>query len=130
MYNIEQVFPVDIYASDRCKLANDFHAGVSTAYKAMYENFWAIGREEVKMEQMQLILDRMGAAGIAILTNASKYVQGVGSLFPDFVEEKYQSAPYEYSTDTGKIVLLSLKPAWQPPAEPENSESEETDPQP
>ncbi len=112
-------FPATLYAQDRVTLASQFRADVVQRYIANYENFWCIGRPEVGMVEMQAILDRLGAVGIAILTDSAAYVAGILVSFPGELPEKYQSAPYEYTVEApGRIVLVSLKEAWQPQPEP------------
>lgn len=121
-YQFQPAFPVDTYAQDRAIIASQFRAKVIGDYQAMYENFWALGRDEVGIEQMQLILDRLGVVGIAILTDAATFVQAILTAFPGELAEKYHSAPYEYHIEApGRIVLDSLKDAWIPqqPQEPE-----------
>lgn len=124
-YQIEKTFPVEIYASDRITMANQFRQDVIGDYKQMYENFWGLNREEVDMEAMQRILDRLGIAGLEILQDAGKYVEGIVTAFPDELDKKYHSSPYEYTSEApGRIVLQSLKEAWQP-EEPETPQEQE-----
>ena len=121
----EPPFPAMTYAKDRVALASQFHADVGARYISNYENFWAIGREEVGIEEMQAILDALGATGIAILTDSAKYVGGILASFPDSLPEKYHSTPYEYIVEPpGRIVLTALKEAWVP-KEDEETEDEE-----
>lgn len=122
-YTIETPFPVDLYAQDCVSVATQYRADVITRYQAMYENWWKLNREEVSIQEMQQILDRLGAVGIAILTDAAKHVTGLESTFPGELPEKYHSAPYNYTIEApGRIVLVSLKEAWQPPQEEPESE--------
>lgn len=108
-------FPASIYAQDRVILSSQFRKDVISRFIANYENFWAIGREEVGIEEMQMILDRMGATATAILLHAWDYVQGIVSAFPEDLPEKYHEAPYEYEiSDEGSIILIKLKAAWLP----------------
>lgn len=109
----EPAFPVLVYAKDRLAMTNQFRDDVSTKYIINYENFWAIGREEVGIEEMQAILDTLGLTGIQILTDSAMYVSGIVKPFPDELPEKYHSAPYTYEVQAGpRIVLLELKEAW------------------
>lgn len=113
-------FPADIYAADRVTLSSQFRRDVISRYIANYENFWAIGREEVGKAEMQAILDRLGPVAVQILMDAWSYVQGVVTAFPDDLPAKYHEAPYSYTVNSeGRIVLGELKEAWQPqPEEP------------
>lgn len=125
MYELPEppAFPADTYAADRVTLSSQFRKDVIARYVANYENFWAIGREEVGKEEMQAILDRLGPTAVAILTDAYAYVQGVVTAFPDDLPVKYHEAPYTYTvTGEGRIVLGELKEAWQPhPEEPQDA---------
>jgi hypothetical protein len=121
-YTIETPFLVDIYAQDCVAVASQYRADVIARYQAMYENWWKLNRDEVSIREMQSILDRLGAVGIEILTDAAKHVTGLESTFPGELPAKYHSAPYEYHVVApGRIVLDSLKDDWQPetPAEPD-----------
>lgn len=120
MYELPEppAFPADTYAADRVTLSSQFRKDVISRYIANYENFWAIGREEVGKEEMQAILDRLGPTAVAILSDAYSYVQGVVTAFPDDLPAKYHEAPYAYTvTPEGQIVLGELKEAWQPQLE-------------
>lgn len=118
-YTIETPFPAATYAQDRAIGATQFRESVTQSYIASYTNFWAIGRDEVGIEQMQAILDTLGVVGIQILTDSAAYVAGITTSFPGDLPEKYHSAPYEYHIEApGRIVLDSLKDAWKP-EEPE-----------
>jgi hypothetical protein len=120
----EPTFPAIVYAKDRVTMTNQFRSDVSAKYIANYENFWAIGREEVGIEEMQAILDALGGTGIQILTDSAAYVAGITSSFPGELPEKYHSAPYEYTVEApGRIVLVALKEAWIP-EEPEEETPE------
>lgn len=106
-------FPADIYAADRVRLSSQFRRDVSDRYKANYENFWAIGREEVGQQEMQAILDRLGPTALEILSDAYAYVQGIIAAFPDDLPNRYHEAPYTYTVDAeGRIVLGELKAEW------------------
>jgi hypothetical protein len=121
-YTIETPFPAAIYARDRAIGATQFRESVTQSYIASYTNFWAIGRDEVGMPEMQAILDTLGMVGIQILTDSVAYVAGIAASFPGDLPEKYHSAPYDYHVVApGRIVLDSLKDDWQPetPTEPD-----------
>jgi hypothetical protein len=108
-------FPADVYAADRVALSSQFRRDVIERYKANYENFWAIGREEVGKEEMQAILDRLGPTALEILLDAYLYVQGIIVAFPDDLPERYHEAPYTYTVDSDdRIILGELKAAWLP----------------
>jgi hypothetical protein len=118
-------FPAALYAQDRVTLASQFRADVIAKYISNYENFWAIGRDEVGMVEMQAILDALGVTGLQILTDSAGYVAGILESFPSELPEKYHSAPYEYAVEAGpRIVLVELKEAWQPEEEDDSEENQ------
>jgi hypothetical protein len=119
-YEFEAPTSLAIYAQDKAVVASQFRVDVVHRYIANYENFWSIGRDEFSLEWWQSLLDTMGPVGIAILQDALKYVAGLSQSFPNDLPEKYHSAPFEYHVEApGRIVLDSLKPAWQPQTEEE-----------
>jgi hypothetical protein len=121
----EPTFPALVYAQDRVALATQFRADVVAKYVSNYENFWAIGRDEVGLPEMQAILDTLGTTGLQILTDSAGYVAGILASFPNELEEKYHSAPYEYTVEAGpRIVLAELKEAWQPQEDNGNQENQ------
>jgi hypothetical protein len=114
-------FPAALYAQDRVTLASQFRADVIAKYISNYENFWAVGRDEVGMAEMQAILDALGVTGLQILTDSAGYVAGILQSFPNELPAKYHSTPYDYTVAEGpRIVLTQLVEAWQPEEEEEN----------
>lgn len=114
-YEIETGFPSWTYAKDRAAGASQFRVKVIADYQANYENFWCLGVPEVGRDEMQAILDTMGLAGLAVLSDACAYVQGLVTAFPGDLPAKYHAAPYTYTvSEFGEIMLGELKEAWQP----------------
>jgi hypothetical protein len=118
-YQFTTPFNVALYAQARVDGATAFRQSVTQKYRDSYEDFWCLNRPEVSPENMQAILDALGPLTLQILTDSATFVGAIIYAFPGEMDEKYQSAPYEYTiTDQGRLVIGELKEAWQPePAE-------------
>jgi hypothetical protein len=113
-YTYEPTFNVSLYAKARVDGATAFRSSVTQKYRDNYSDFWCLGRPEVSAENMQAILDELGPLVFQILTDSSTFVAAITTAFPDELEEKYESAPYDYTIIEGRLVLGDLKEAWQP----------------
>lgn len=114
-------FNVTAYVEARVAGASAFREGVVQKYRESYKDFWLLERSEVSVENLQAILDNMGPGlYFPILTDAATFVEAITTAFPDDLEEKYHSAPYEYTiTQEGRLVIGELKKVWQPEPEEE-----------
>jgi hypothetical protein len=92
---IEAALATEALAVDAVALATQFDSDVVAKYKAMYENYWKIGRE-FTVEQLQSRSDRMGPTELAILLKAGLFVQAMLQIGAP-LETKYHSPPYEYT---------------------------------
>lgn len=136
-------------AEDAVQLASQFDQGVIDQYKAMFINYWKVGREFTR-EQLQARSNRMGVTELAILLKAGGFVQAILQMGGE-LESKFHTPPYEYELvdivfadghavatlatfdelfvqmqthgpfTLGRVVLGDLKDDWQPaqPTEPE-----------
>ena len=119
-YDYTPSFNVAMYAKARVDGATAFRSSVTQSYRNSYEDFWCLNRTEVLPENMQAILDELGVLVIQILTDSATFVAAINTAFVGELEEKYQSAPYEYTiTPEGLLVIGALKEAWQPETEEE-----------
>ncbi len=117
-------FNARLYAENRVVAANAFRSHVIQQFTNQYEEFWGLNREEVGLEEMQLILNELGSVAVEILTDAAVYAAALFQNYPGELAEKYLTAPYSYTTDTGAIVLTELKEVWQPVVEEEPGDAE------
>jgi hypothetical protein len=113
-YVYEPTFNVAMYAKARVDGATAFRSSVTQKYRDSYSDFWCLARPEVSAENMQAILDELGPLVFQILTDSSTFVAAITTAFPGELEEKYESAPYDYTIIEGRLVLGDLKEAWQP----------------
>jgi hypothetical protein len=144
-------------AQDAVLVASQFDADVLARYKATYENYWKLGRD-ITGQQLQARSNRLGPTEIAILLKSGAFVQALLAMQAP-LEEKYWSAPYDYSvvnvtfqdghTESalpslvevyglmqvhglvtgGKIVLGEMRDAWLPPQPEEEPQPEESNPE-
>ena len=113
-YIYEPTFNTPLYAKARVDGAQAFRSSVTQKYRDSYSDFWCLARPEVLPENMQAILDELGPLVFQILTDSSTFVAAITTAFPGELEEKYESAPYDYTIIEGRIVIGDLKEAWQP----------------
>lgn len=114
-YDYTPTFNVSLYAKARVDGATAFRSSVTQSYRNSYEDFWCLNRTEVTPENMQAILDELGVLVIQILTDSATFVAAINTAFAGELEEKYQSAPYDYTiTPEGRLVIGALKEVWIP----------------
>lgn len=112
------------HARNKVLRANQFQELVVQQYKNTYEDFWGLfpdGDSRYTVDEMQSILDVLGATAIDMLTDAGAFVQYLATAYPGAVDEKYFDAAFDYTVGESGITVTALKDVWKKPEEEENA---------
>jgi hypothetical protein len=124
------------HATNKALRANQLEVTILQQFKASYEDFWGVSGSETtnevdgaqittfvgggsrySVEEMQSVLNTLGATAIAIMTAAGGLVQFIDIAYPGVLEDRYKSAAFEYNIGENGLVILDLKQEWQTPVE-------------
>jgi hypothetical protein len=140
-------FDAHDHARNKVLRANQLEETYRVHFISSYEDFWGVsGQYETRyvdgqpvttfvgngsrysVEQMQSILDILGATAISIMTAAAGLVQFIEAAYPGALDDRYKAAAFEYTIGQGGITLTKLADAWSEPlveeSEPLVEESE------
>ena len=112
------------HAANKVLRSNQLEESILQQFKSAYEDFWGVtagAGSRHSVEEMQAILDVLGATAIAIMTAAGGLVQFIDAAYPDALESKYKSAAFNYTIGVSGVTLTELNSAWAPVVE-ENPE--------
>ena len=122
------------HATNKVLRANQLEKTVLQQLTSAYEDFWGVsGAEQIvngvtvftsagsryTVEQMQAILDTLGATAIQIMTAAGGLVQFIDAAYPGVLPDRYKDAAFDYTTGPGGITLTQLADAWAVPVQEE-----------
>lgn len=117
-------FNAQEHATNKALRANQLEQTILQQFKASYEDFWGVSENagsRYSVEEMQSILNILGATAIQIMTGAAGLVQFIDLAYPDVLENKYKSAAFNYTIGVSGVTLTELNSAWAPVVE-ENPE--------
>jgi hypothetical protein len=115
------------HATDKVLRSNQLEKTILDQFKAAYEDFWGVsGTESIidkitvfksagsrySVEEMQSIINVLGATAISIMTAAGGLVQFIEIAYPGVLEDRYKSTAFEYAVGEGGITLTKLSDAW------------------
>ena len=132
------------HATNKALRANQLEVTILQQFKASYEDFWGVSgsdkTETVKgdpdatpptedtqvttfvgagsrysVEEMQSILNVLGATAIQILTAAAGLVQFIELAYPSVLADRYKVAAFDYTIGPSGLTLTGLNSAWVPP---------------
>lgn len=111
------IFNAQEHATNKVLRANQLEQTILQQFKASYEDFWGVSENagsRYSVEEMQSILNILGATAIQIMTGAAGLVQFIDLAYPDVLESKYKAAAFDYSTGESGVILTGLNSAWAP----------------
>jgi hypothetical protein len=115
------------HATDKVLRSNQLEKTILDQFKAAYEDFWGVsGSESIidgvtvfksagsrySVEEMQSIINVLGATAISIMTAAGGLVQFIEIAYPGILENRYKSTAFEYTVGESGIILTKLSDAW------------------
>ena len=106
------------HAANKVLRSNQLEESILQQFKSAYEDFWGVtagAGSRHSVEEMQAILDVLGATAIAIMTAAGGLVQFIDAAYQDALESKYKAAAFDYTVGQSGITLTKLADAWAPP---------------
>ena len=134
------------HATNKVLRSNQLEETILQQFKAAYEDFWGVGGADqtktikgdsgatpptedtqvtvfvgtgsrYSVEEMQAIIDTLGATAMAIMTAAGGLVQFIDAAYPGVLEERYKDAAFSYTTGQNGITLTQLVDVWSVPVE-------------
>jgi hypothetical protein len=105
------------HATNKALRANQLEVTILEQFKTAYDDFWGVSvgaGSRHSVEEMQSILNILGATAIQIMTSAAGLVQFIDLAYPDAVESKYKSAAFNYTIGVSGVTLTELNSAWAP----------------
>jgi hypothetical protein len=111
-------FNAQEHAANKVLRSNQLEETILQQFKSAYEDFWGVSDNagsRHSVEEMQAILNVLGATAIAIMTAAGGLVQFIDLAYPDALESKYRAAAFDYTVGQSGITLTKLADAWAPP---------------
>lgn len=133
-------FNVLEHATNKVLRSNQLEETILQQFKSAYEDFWGVsgsdttkevdgeqvatfsgGGSRYSVEEMQAILNALGATAIAIMTAAGGLVQFIDAAYPNVLQSRYKAAAFDYTIGVSGITLTGLNSAWSPAVE-ENPE--------
>jgi hypothetical protein len=122
------------HATNKVLRANQLEALILQQFKASFEDFWGVsgsdktetvdgeevttfvgGGSRYSVEEMQSILNTLGATAIQIMTAAAGLVQFIDAAYPGVLQDRYKTAAFEYTIGPSGITLTKLSDAWAVP---------------
>jgi hypothetical protein len=103
------------HATNKVLHSNQLELTILQQFKSSYEDFWGVtfgGGSRYTVEEMQSIIDVLGATAIAIMTAAGGLVQFIDLAYPGVLEDHYKTAAFEYTIGQNGITLTQLAQAW------------------
>jgi hypothetical protein len=103
------------HATNKALRANQLEQTILQQFKSAYEDFWGVSANagsRHSVEEMQAILDALGATAISIMTAAGGLVQFIEIAYPGILENRYKSTAFEYTVGENGIILTKLSDAW------------------
>jgi hypothetical protein len=110
-------FNAQEHAANKVLRSNQLEETILQQFKSAYEDFWGVSDNagsRHSVEEMQAILDVLGATAIAIMTAAGGLVQFIDLAYPDALESKYKAAAFDYTIGVSGVILTGLNSAWAP----------------
>jgi hypothetical protein len=124
------------HAKNKVLRANQLEETILQQFKSSYEDFWGVSGSEKKetvdgvetttfvgggsrytVEEMQSILNTMGATAIQILTAAAGLTQFIEAAYSGALPDHYKTAAFEYEVGQNGLTLTKLADAWAVPVE-------------
>jgi hypothetical protein len=124
------------HATNKALRANQLEETILEQFKASYEDFWGTsgsdatkevdgvqvsafvgGGSRYTVEEMQSIVNVLGATAIQILTAAAGLVQFIDVAYPGVLADRYRVAAFDYTIGPSGLTLTGLKSAWVPQTE-------------
>jgi len=116
------------HATNKVLRSNQLEETILQQFKAAYEDFWGVSGSQSEtgflgsgsrysVEEMQAIIDTLGATAIDIMTAAGGLVEFIDAAYPGVLEERYKGAAFSYTTGQNGITLTQLVDAWSVPVE-------------
>lgn len=117
-------FNAQEHATNKVLRSNQLEKTILEQFKSAYEDFWGITSDgsRYSVEEMQSILNVLGATAIAIMTAAAGLVQFIDAAYPGVLEDKYKAAAFNYTVGQSGITLTELNEAWVPVVPEEEQE--------
>lgn len=130
-------FNAQEHATNKVLRSNQLEVTILEQFKTAYEDFWGVsGSDDVKgidegqaptfasngsrysVEEMQSILNVLGATAIQILTAAAGLVEFIDIAYPGVLADRYKGAAFDYTVGPSGLTLTELNAAWAvPPVE-------------
>lgn len=131
MYTLpDEQFNAREHAKNAVLRANQFAELVVQQFIMTYEDFWGLypdGGSRYTAEQMQAKLEAMPmATAVDILNDAAAFKTFIAQAYPDTLPAKYQESAWNFTVDSQGLHITSLRPAWEPASEEDESNVEET----
>jgi hypothetical protein len=138
-------FNVLEHATNKVLRSNQLEETILQQFKSAYEDFWGVsGSDQTKtvkgdpeatpptedtqvttfvgagsrysVEEMQAILDALGATAIAIMAAAGGLVQFIDAAYPGVLADRYKAAGFDCEMTAGGLKLTKLAEVWAEPA--------------
>jgi hypothetical protein len=136
-----QSFDAIEHAKNKVLRANQLEETILQQFKASYEDFWGVsgsdktetvddvpvttfvgGGSRYSLEEMQSVINAMGATVVEILTAAVGLTQFIEAAYPGVLPDRYKTAAFEYTIGQNGITLTKLSDVWAVPVVEEEEE--------
>lgn len=132
------------HAKNKVLRANQLEELILQQFKASYEDFWGVsgsdktetvteevdgeqvetqvtnfvgGGSRYSVEEMQGIINTLGATAIEIMTAASGLTAFIDAAYAGSLPARYKAAAFEYTSGPSGITLTKLSDIWAVPQE-------------
>ncbi len=132
-----ETFNTTEHAKNKVLRANQLEELILQQFKASYEDFWGVsgsdktetiddeqvttfvgGGSRYSVEEMQGIINTLGATAIEIMTAASGLTAFIDAAYAGVLPARYKAAAFEYTLGPSGITLTKLTDIWAVPQEP------------
>ena len=122
------------HAKNKVLRANQLEALILQQFKASFEDFWGVsgsdktetvdgeevttfvgGGSRYSVEEMQSIINTLGATTLQIMTAAAGLTQFIEAAYPGVLPERYKATAFEYKLGSDGMTLTKLSDAWAVP---------------
>jgi hypothetical protein len=129
-----ETFNATEHAKNKVLRANQLEALILQQFKASYEDFWGVsgsdkaetvdevevttfigGGSRYSVEEMQSIINTLGATAIQIMTAAAGLVEFIDAAYPGVLKDRYKGSAFDYTIGPSGITLTKLSDAWAVP---------------
>ena len=124
-------FDASEHARNKAIRANQLEASILQQYKDSFEDFWGVSGSDVttdvdgvsvtafvsngsrySVQEMQQVIDTLGAAAIQILTGAAGLTQFIDAAYPGVLPDRYKTAAFTYTIGQNGLVIGNLNEFW------------------